>query len=212
MDMFKIKNVWKLQILWVVLVLSGNVYCESSVSPTTNTANFLQDLAAKNPGYTFEFKLPINVYDKNIVLDIKIPKNLQLKNESVGNPHLMQFGDKNTLLTITHQTGGKFQATQSLDNIIKAMQARSQVTILDHADKSYPGCVDGYRMVKLHNTKNNTNDIVYIYAASGPYDSASVLYAMRVPDDKTLDAMVSMLKDSFNANVHLVDKPKLQVN
>lgn len=200
------RNVLKLQFLGCALILSGNAHSEEIASPTTNTASFLQDLASKNPGYTFEFKLPINVYDKNILLDIKIPKNFQLKHERVGNPHFMQFGNKYTLLTITHQTGGTFQATKSLDNIIKAMQARSQVSILENVDKTYSGYMDGYRIVTLHNTKNNTNDIVYIYAASGPYDSASVLYEMRVHGDDTLDAMVNMLKNDFNTNVHIVDK------
>lgn len=202
-------NVSKLHYLLMVLctsLLSANTYSETAGSAVVNTPFLLQDLARKNPGYKFNFSLPINVYDKNITLKIKIPGELKLSYERPGNPHYMQFKDNNTLITISHQTGGKFQANTSLERIIKAMQAKSQVTILQTEDHSYPGYIDGYRIVKLYDPKDNTNDIVYVYAASGPYDSASVIYAIHIHADDKVDAVVQNIKNAFHANVNIVDE------
>lgn len=166
----------------------------------------MQNLTKKYPDSQLKFELPINVYDKNIVLSIQIPKELQLRHEYPGNPHFMQFGNKDILITIAHQTGGKFQSNQSLDKIVKAMQAKSQITILQNEDHNYPGYSEGYRIVKLYDTQKNTTDIVYIYAASGPYDSASILYSMRLHGNDPVGTVMQKAKEAFKGNIKIIDK------
>jgi hypothetical protein len=185
-------------------VLSINAYSDTESSAVTNTQHFLQDLSQKNPGYKFNSSLPVNVYDKNITLNIKIPKELKLSYEDPGNPHFMQFKDKSTLITTSNQTGGKFQANTSLKQVIKAMQANSQITILQSEDHEYLEYSDGYRIVKLYYSKENTTDVVYVYAISGPYDSASVIYTIHTQADDKIDDVVKKLKNSFDSIVKTV--------
>lgn len=56
------------------------------------------------------------------------------------------------------------------------MQAKKQVTILESGQHGYFGCMDGYRLVKLFDAGKNITEVYYLYVASGPYDSATILY------------------------------------
>ena len=196
------KNILKLMLAGSTLILCSNGHSEQF--PIVNTPKFLHELAIQNPGYTFEFKLPINVDNHDIRLNIKIPKNLKLQQEKGENPHLMQYGNQDTLITINHQTGGKFQASDVLNKIIRAMQAHNEVTILEGSEERYSDYRDSYKIVTLHNIKNNTNDIVYVYAASGPYDSATILYEMRIAADLSVDVLKEKLKSDFKMNVGII--------
>ena len=201
-------NAFKLGYVLVLIGVSifSSAFSEGTKSSIIPSKDSLQTLAQKYPDYKFNFTLPINVYEKNIILNVVIPKDLKLEHETPGNPHYMQFGDEYTLVTISNQTGGTFQANKSLDNIVKAMQAKTQVTILQTEDHNYPGYSDGYRLVKLYNAEKGSTEIVYIYAASGPYDSASVLYAMKMHGDESVDTLLQKVKNAFNASVKIIDK------
>jgi len=191
------------------LLIYTSLFSISVYSGTTDTSpmdiNFLQTLTQKHPVYKFD--LPINVFDHNISLYITVPETLIFKYERPGNPQFIQYGDKDILFSIANERGGKLQATESLAKGLKVMEKDSQVTILDKADHDYSGYIDGYRIVKVYDTKKNTTDIIYFYAASGPYDSVSVLYAIRMNKDDNLDTVLQNVKNGFKANVKIVDKP-----
>ena len=198
-----LRKALKLQffLLFYTSLFTVSAYSVDTEISNTNTENVLRNLTEKNP--VDKFNLPIN---NDISLNITIPQGLEVRYERPDNPHFIQYGDKDILFSISNDRGGKLQAKESLEKGLKVMQDASQVTILEQADHNYPGYMDGYRIVKVYDTKKNTTDIMYFYAGSGPNDSAGILYAVRMKKDDNVDTVVQNVKKAFNASVKIIDK------
>ena len=184
-------------------------FCEEGATSILSDDGVLQSIVKEhpdkeNPDKPYNLLLPINIYDKTS-LRIIVPQGFTMKTLNSGNPEALQFIGKNTVITISLQKGGQYQPTKLLDDMIKAMQAKKQVTILESGEHGYFGCMDGYRLVKLFDANKNITEVYYLYVASGPYDSATVLYNMVVSGNETVGSVVEKVKVGFNANIYVVN-------
>lgn len=188
--------------------LFSTSFCSEAATSITSDEKSLQDLVKgrpdkENPDKPFNLILPINIYDKNTSLNIIVPKEFKMGERDSGGVKFLQFMGNGMAITVGFQEGGGFQPTQLLDVMIKAMQSSQQMIILESGNHGYFGYMDGYRLVQF-SSPNNITHLYYMYVASGPSNSATIIYDMAVRDNEMVGDVVTKIKDVFNTSVHIL--------
>jgi hypothetical protein len=154
-------------------------------------------------------RFPVNVQNSDINLNIQIPEHFKVLKPDPGSD-ILEFIPKRDkdpykwteIITVSPIIGHKVTADSYIDGMIAGMQ--NSADSLKIIEKSYDKqrnyqiatCILQYQV-------NKRDEVVIIYAASGPYDLASVQYALFLRTPRELNDTIQRLKDFIKTNIKL---------
>lgn len=164
---------------------------------------------------TFDFFLPVNVLSETkekTKLAVKVPDTFKpvadyTKGQTLD--MLLEFipltdksvNDWSKIITIKSYPGLALKSNKEyLDTIVEGFkQNATKSDVLEGDDKKQEGFEEGYRLIAY--TYNNRDEMVYIYTASGPKDTAMVQYAIKVNSPSEIEKVKTELKEFITNNV-----------
>jgi hypothetical protein len=167
------------------------------------------DIIQKNSiSATLKLLFPVNVAHGNIYLMVEVPKNFKKLENPIND--LIEFvpsRDKSPyawseIITIRSFLGKHLKANEIVKSISKELERTVQnVSVLEENYSSHGKYEEGYALIIYSN--KSRRELLRIYAASGPYDSVNVQYAIHVKDDKSFKNDRKRLNNFFKKNVRI---------
>lgn len=176
-----------------------------------NDVGKMLDEIPTDGSYDINLLLPIHV-PKKISLSVNIPKNFKKLSDPSG---LMEFTPKadkdpkqwSQMITVVPFIGSKLSAKQLLENFVSLIGKQNKsVKILDG---SYNNKDDiGMANAVMSYTEQGREELLEVYAFSGPYDSVIVQNAVPVKPYGTIEKAKEKLNEFFDKNLSMVDGNK----
>lgn len=192
----------RVQILFLGCVL---LFSQMAFS-VENTSINLQEYKDANLSFLF----PVNVMDAKINLSVEIPKDYKALQQDPKST-IMEFipkSDKDPykwseIITLSPVIGKKVSASQYIEDLVKRMQqATNTAKVVESKNNQYEKYQDGYSIVQYQN--NGRNEVVIIYGVSGPFDLATVQYALPFTKPEDLGSTVEKLKAFIKTNTMVI--------
>lgn len=184
-------------------------------SPLVNTDGNAIATETTN-GQKITYLLPINVFNHKIGLKVDVLPDFKKVPSIPGQEQtLIEFisvSDKDPykwseIITISPIIGAKINASAFLDFFLEAFKKNAtEVKVIDSSRKVEKDFQTGYTIIQYH--VGERDEIVLVYAASGPYDLATAQYAVHLPktNNESVDAAVQKLKLFMKNNLQVTDK------
>ena len=165
-------------------------------------------------GQKITYLLPVNVFNNKINLKVDVlPDFKKIPSVAGQEQTLIEFisiSDTDPykwseIITVSPIIGAKINAAAFLDFFLEEFKKNAtEVKVLDSfrkADKDYQ---TGYSIIQYH--VGERDEIVLVYAASGPYDLATAQYALHLTktDKTSVDAAVQKLKAFMKNNLQVM--------
>ena len=181
--------------------------------PAIGTSLNSEDIAntiEKNSIKEINLLMPVNVATAKLNLSIRIPKDFKmLKNP---NSDLMEFIPKtdkddyvwSEIITVKHFAGQKLKAKQIVDFMVAGMEKSAKnLKVLQKTSNDLKNHAEASALI-LYSTPTR-QELLKLYAASGPYDAVLVQDAVPVKSDKDLAKARKKLEQFFKNNVSFIN-------
>ncbi len=157
------------------------------------------------------FLFPVNIYDAKDKLQVVIPKNFKSVKQEPGSLILEFIPDTDKdpnkwseILTLSPIIGESVQAPDFIEMMINGMSTASkEVKVLEKNGKKYDKYQEASAVVQYKTPARD--EIVIFYSVSGPYDIATVQYALPLTSTKKedVDAATARVKDFIAKNTKM---------
>jgi hypothetical protein len=160
--------------------------------------------------YTFNFLLPINFSNKKINLLVNIPKDFKVLENPPG-AEFLEFVPQNDhdpdawseIITLTPYIGKKFSSKNMVQFVVSGIKkSASNLKVISENYQKYDGYEDASCMVRY--THQSRDELLMLYAVSGPYDAALVQYAIHLKDPGMMDMGMKKISDFFKTYVKIM--------
>jgi len=181
----------------LILCLSLPLYSVASapLAPSTPTAD--------------QFIFPVNVVKQRINLTITIPKTF--KQIESGSPTLLEFIPVNDsdpynwseIITLRPFIGNGLSAQQIVEHVVESIKHRSRnFKLIERKIQKH----ELYEEVSALIVYNNGDriELLYLYAAAGPYDSINVQYAKTLKSRTEIPSARNKIKAFLSKNVEML--------
>lgn len=176
--------------------------------------NLVEETLKKYPVDNATFLLPINVADAKLNLELTIPDNFKL----VDNPpetKIIEFipredQDPNNwseIITVGPFIGEKIKAKEFVDSIISRFQKlATDIAIIKKEEKIYSHYEEA--MCLLSYRYRSREELLMVYAASGPFDLAMVQYSIHLKNGKDKEPAIQKIEQFFSTHVKISEAAK----
>lgn len=169
----------------------------------------------KNEEYSLSYIFPVNVVNSNVNVTVSIPKNFKAIPQP-PNSGLLEFMPANEsdpyqwteIVTLIPMVGKGIVAKEFLSVLINNIQKNDpDMKILEKNNQINENYQVATAIVQYRTNlfnKRGRNEIVMLYAASGPYDAICVQYALLLGDRPKSEAALLKLKQFMNNQITLL--------
>lgn len=213
LSLYRILSFQTMKNVVLTLLLSISLLLFSNHSMAGSGEDVIPPKTAKD--YHFDFIFPVNVFSSKVNLNVDIPKNFK-PIEQPPNSGLLEFMPQSDIdpyqwseiITLIPLIGKSINAKDYIAGLTGRFQDNDpNLTIVETHDQKYPDYQESYTIIKYRTSKfikTGRDEIVMLYAASGPYDAVCVQYALALKPNEDIAGAVQKLKQFMTNNVKIV--------